>query len=667
MLSAPSNQKEILPQLVRQAQAKFTLEYAKTVLLGNVIAAVTACGLIIPAHGNILHLLMWLSLLTIFTLFRFGVAHLLQKKQYAVSAPGKVLGIMSAAAFLQGLVWGLLPVVFVKMDLLGQDAPIMLILAALMGSSLLRQSFTSQIAFSFSIPILIACAMNFMRHGGIYAVTLTFDLILLAIYLLYVMVKAEQKFVEGEIAKLTSEFATRKLIVANEDIRQTNIRLEVLANCDSVTGLYNRTYLNGNITGALAAANVAGRKVALVLFDVDRFKRINDTFSHRGGDQFLTILGQQLKAAAGKQAITARISGDEFAVLITAGDVRQESIQLAKAMVDEDLSPIMINGTVIVPGLSAGLAFFPDDAKDADELVTSASIALAEAKHIGRKQWLEFDPKLKQMIDRQRQIEQDLKDAILNEHITTWFQPQIDLKSTAVVSFEALARWFHPTFGAISPPEIVDAAQAMNLSESLTRLIAGDVCKLLNELPKHGLPNAVVSMNVSPREFALYNVADMLDYVTGTHAVQRNRLEIEITEETILEPDIADAQLRQMETTGYRLAVDDFGKGYSSLAYLISLKIDRLKIDRSIITDISQSNTNQALVGAMVGLGQALDVEVVVEGIETIEEVETLIDIGCDIGQGFYYARPMPENVLFEWLAQRAKQNRDGRHKLESA
>lgn len=653
--------------MVRQAQAKFTLGYAKTVLLGNVIAAITACGLMMPVHGDIRRLLGWLSLLTIFTLFRFGIAHLLQKKQYAVSAPGKVLGVMSAAAFLQGLMWGLLPVIFVEMDFLGRDAPIMLILAGLMGSSLLRQSFTSQIAFSFSIPILIACTMNFMRHGGVYAVALTFDLILLAIYLLYLMIKAEQKFVEGEIAKLTSEFATRKLIVANEDIRQTNIRLEVLANCDSVTGLFNRTYLNGNITGALAAAAVSGRKVGLVLFDVDRFKRINDTFSHRGGDQFLTILGQQLKAVAGPNAITARISGDEFAVLITIGDVLQQSLQLAKAMVDDDLAPIMINGTVIAPSLSAGVAFFPDDAKNADELVTSASIALSEAKHIGRRQWLEFDPKLKQMIDRQRQIEHDLREAIINEDITTWFQPQIDLKNGAVVSFEALARWFHPTFGAISPPEIVDAAQAMNLSESLTRLIAGDVCKLLNELPKHGLEDAIVSMNVSPREFALYNVADLLDGVSATHAVDRIRMEIEITEETILEPEIADEQLRHMEQKGYRLAVDDFGKGYSSLAYLISLKIDRLKIDRSIITDISQSNTNQALVGAMVGLGRALDVEIVVEGIETAEEAETLIAIGCDVGQGFYFARPMPENVLFDWLAQRATQNRDDRQRLESA
>ncbi|HBF31672.1 MAG TPA: GGDEF-domain containing protein [Rhizobium sp.] len=667
MFSAPLDQKEIFPQVVRQAQARFTLEYSKTILVANFIAAVTAFGLIMPLHRDIDHLLYWVATFSIATLFRFWVAHRLEKKQYAASAPGKVLGAMSAMAFLQGLVWGLLPVAFFEMDLLGQDAPIMLILVGLMGTALVRQSFTSQIAFSFSIPILIACIWCFLRHGGIFALTLIFDLVLLAAFLLYLMIKAEQKFVEGEIAKLTSELATRKLIVANEDIRQTNIRLEVLANCDPVTNLFNRPYFSSNIAGAIAAATVSGRKVALVLFDVDRFKRINDAFGHKGGDQFLTILGQQLKTAAGPDAIAARISGDEFAVLMTTGDVQQQSISLAQTIVEADLAPILINGTMIIPGLSAGIAMFPEDASTADELFTSASIALSEAKQTGRKQWLEFDPKLKQAIDRQRRIEQDLKEAILDNKVTTWFQPQVDLKLGTVVSFEALARWFHPTFGAVSPPEIINAAQTMNISEILTRSIAGDVCRLLNTLPKYGFSDAVVALNVSPREFALYNVAEMLDGVTNTHGVQRDKMEIEITEETIIDPEIAGDQLRHMESRGYRLAVDDFGKGYSSLAYLISLKIDRLKIDRSIVDDISQSNTNQALVGAMVGLGRALNVEVVVEGIETADDVKTLKDIGCDVGQGFYFARPMPENVLFEWLVQHAKRDLGDSRQLETA
>ncbi|MBB4954702.1 diguanylate cyclase (GGDEF)-like protein [Agrobacterium vitis] len=574
---------------------------------------------------------------------------------------------MSAAALLQGLTWGLLPVAFIKMDLLGQDAPIMLILIGLAGTALLRQSFTSQTAFSYSIPIVLACAWCFMQRGGLVALVSTVDLLLMAGFLLFLMTKAEQRFIEGELAKLTSDHATKSLLRANEDIRQSNIRLEVLANCDPVTGLFNRTYLGGNIAGALAAATVSNRQVALVLFDIDRFKRINDTFGHCGGDQFLTILGQRLRAEAGANAIVARISGDEFAALITAGDVRQQSAALLKTMVECDLAPVTINGTAISPGLSAGLAFFPANGEDADELFNAASMALSEAKLAGRKQWREFDLQFKQAINRQRQIEQDLKEAITNNDITTWFQPQINLELGTVVSFEALVRWLHPVFGAISPPEIINAAHAMNLSETLTRRLANNVCSMLKELPAHGFPDAVVALNVSPREFALYNVAKMLDDITAEHGVQRNLLEIELTEESILDPETAGEQLLQMEINGYRLAVDDFGMGYSSLAYLISLKIDRLKIDRSIITDISESGANQALVTAMVGLGRALHVEIVVEGVETVDDANTLTSIGCDIAQGFYFARPMPSDVLFHWLEQNTRKNLNNNLQLASA
>lgn len=652
MISAPSNHSQNFAQAVRQTQANGTLESSKTILIVNLVTMLTAAELIIPLHDNTGRLLAWMALLSFFSVFRFLLAKTLIKKELASRQPDDVIKFMSVAAFLQGLSWSLLPNVFFHMDMLGNDAPVMLILIGLAGAAMLRQSFTSQPAFSFTTPILLACAWNFIQRGGVVAIISTLDLILLASFLLYLMAKAEQRTVEGEIAKFTRDHATQSLIIANEDIRQNNMRLEILANCDPVTGLFNRIYLNGKISGALAAATVSEHKVALLLFDVDRFKRINDAFGHHGGDQFLTIVGQRLKNAAGLDATTARISGDEFAVLITTDDVHQKSIALVQAMVERDLPPITINGTSIVPNLSAGLVLFPSGGITADEIFSSASMALLHAKQTGRKQWREFDPKFKQITDRQRQIEQDLKDAIQNEVITAWFQPQIDLKSGAVVSFEALVRWFHPRFGFVSPPEIINAAQATNLSQALTGLIARNVCALLKELPNHDFSAATVALNISPREFAIYNVAKMLDDVTAAHGISRQRIEVEITEEAILDPDIAGEQLRQMEISGYKLALDDFGIGYSSLAYLISLNIGRLKIDRSIITNISESSVNQALVAAMVGFGRALDVEIVVEGVETADEVKALTAMGCDIAQGFYYARPMPAKALIDWLQQ---------------
>ena len=650
MISAPSNHSQDVAQAVRHAQANGTLASSRTILIVNLVTMLSAAELIIPLHDDRGRLLAWMAVLSFFTAFRFLLAKALIKKQLASSQPERVMKLMSLAALLQGLSWSLLPNVFFHMEMLGNDAPVMLILVGLAGAAMLRQSLCSQTAFSFAAPVLLACGWNFLQHGGVVAIISTLNLILLASFLLYLMAKAEQRTVEGEMAKFTRDRATQSLIIANEDIRQNNMRLEILANCDPVTGLFNRIYLNGKISGALAAATVSGQKVALLLFDVDRFKRINDAFGHHGGDQFLTIIGQRLKTAAGSDATTARISGDEFAVLITTGDVHQKSIALVQAMVECDLPPVTINGTCIVPNLSAGLVLFPSGGITADEIFSSASLALLHAKQTGRKQWREFDPKFKQITDRQRQIEQDLKDAIQNEVITAWFQPQIDLKTGAVVSFEALVRWLHPHFGFISPPEIINAAQATNLSKALTGLIARNVCALLQELPNHDLAAATVALNISPREFAIYNVAEMLDDVTATYGVSRHSVEVEITEEAILDPDIAGEQLRQMETSGYRLALDDFGIGYSSLAYLISLNIGRLKIDRSIITNISASSVNQALVAAMVGFGRALDVEIVVEGVETSDDVRALEAMGCDVAQGFYYARPMPIDALMTWL-----------------
>jgi diguanylate cyclase len=661
LFSAPLNQNENFARTVLEAQAKFTLVSSKTILAANLVAAATAIGLMIPLRGNLDGLLPWLATLGLFTVLRFLVAKLLLKKQYAAMKPQDAINVMSAMAFLQGLSWGLLPVAFMKMDLLGNDAPIMLVLAGLVGTAFLRHSFVSQTAFSYCVPILLACAWCFVRHGGIVAIVSTLDLILVSSFLIYLMTKAERRTIDGEVAKLKSEFSAKSLIKANEDIRRNNVRLEILANCDPVTGLYNRIYLNGNIAGALASATVSGRKIALLLFDVDRFKRINDAFGHHGGDQFLTILGQRLKAAAGPNAITARISGDEFAVLIPHGDVRKDGIALARTMVEYDQAPITINGSPVTPCLSAGLAFFPSSGQNANEIFSSAIMALAEAKQAGKKQWREFDPKFRQSIHRQRQIEQDLHEALDNEQITPWFQPQIDLKSGRVVSFEALVRWLHPTLGPIAPPDIINAAQVMNLNQALTRLIANHVCNLLKDLPPDDFADATVALNISPREFAIYDVAQMLNDVTALHGVKSSRVEIEITEETIVDPDIAGEQLQQMQANGYRLAVDDFGIGYSSLAYLISLKIDRLKIDRSIVTGIGTSSTNQALVGAMLGFGRAVGVEIVVEGVESEEDAQTLTALGCDIAQGFYFARPMPSDVLLHWLEQIRQLDRQNR------
>ncbi len=214
-------------------------------------------------------------------------------------------------------------------------------------------------------------------------------------------------------------------------------------------------------------------------------------------------------------------------------------------------------------------------------------------------------------------------------------------------------RWTHPSLGAIAPPEIVAAAHTANLSEALTASIATGACRLLTTLPSLGLPEATVSVNVSPREFELYSVAETLDRITHAHGIDPALFEIEITEEAILDTLVAGEQLKHIERSGYKLAVDDFGAGHSSLAYLVTLKVDRLKLDRRFVAGIETSFQNQEIVGAMAGLGKALAMDIIAEGVETAEEAATLRGLGCPAAQGYFLGRPMPVDAIAGWLLTR--------------
>jgi len=229
----------------------------------------------------------------------------------------------------------------------------------------------------------------------------------------------------------------------------------------------------------------------------------------------------------------------------------------------------------------------------------------------------------------------------------------VDLPGEEITGFEALVRWHHPYLGPISPPEIVAAAQATNLADKLTARVAEDACRLLTRLPALGLPQATVAINVSPREFDLYSVTDVLDQITRAHHIDPALFEIEITEEAILDTLVAGEQLKRIERSGYKLAVDDFGAGHSSLAYLVQLKVDRLKLDRRFVTGIHNSRQNQEIVGAMVGLGRSLSMEVVVEGVESEDEAGALHNLGVETVQGYFFGRPMPAERIAGWIESR--------------
>ena len=649
-LQHASDMKSFLPA-IRQAQQNLMTAALRQSLLLNTFIATSVVLIVSIGRGPSLPVFLWLVVLLTSLALRDLSRSAIKRFSGHWFDNGVAVKLLTAGALSTGLAWAALPFCIPNFDGTGLDAVIYLIMVGISAGAAIRGFGCSSTALAFALPPQIAMIASLLRTLDGTAFVLALNVGAFVYVTLRSVTAAEGVFVSNEIAKLKATALAESLGQANDDIRLTNSRLEVLANGDPTTGLPNRTLFNTRLKSDIAAATERGETLSLLLIDLDRFKQINDTLGHSAGDMVLYEIGNRLRATVGGSGLIARLGGDEFAIIYLGSDAYDRALVAAAELLQRSRAPIMVGTTASVVGLSIGIATFPQQAQSAEALLACADMALYEAKANGRRQMREFDPELKARTDRQRRIEQDLEAAIHAGRIETWFQPQVALCSQKITGFEALLRWTHPQLGPIAPPEIVQAAQIMHLADTLTAHVAGAVCRLLNRLPALDLPEATVAINISPNEFAIYSVADVLELVTRRHGINPALLEVEITEEAILDTVSAGEQLKRLENAGYKLAVDDFGMGHSSLAYLIGLKIDRLKIDRSFVQKVSESRTNQGLIAALVGLGHALSLDIVVEGVETAEDAEVLRMLGCGIAQGYFFARPMAVEALEAWIS----------------
>lgn len=648
---------KFLPE-IRRAQAAYIVDELPATLFFNAVIACSAALLTAIGHGLFLSVVVWLCVL-LGTLAMRGVArNRLLRFHWVGTQPVYALRALVGGAFISGSVWAVLPYCIPGFEVESTGALVFLVMIGISAGSILRGIGHSNVSLAFSLPLQVSLLLCLLRIEGVFSSLMMINVIVLMAVMVRSSRSAERVFISNVLSKLEATALAQSLGIANDEILQQNSRLETLANRDTTTGLANRAYFNGRLLGDVAQASVSGGEVALVIVDLDRFKSINDTLGHSAGDAVLREVGRRLIDIVKDEGLIARLGGDEFAVLISGPDARDRAVACAARFAEASTLPIAFSGVQSVVGISMGLAAYPAHAQSAEELLACADMAVYEAKARGRRQLREFDPGLKEQADRLRLIEQDLEHAIVSGQIEVWFQPQVRLESGDISGFEALVRWYHPHIGFISPPEIISAAQSMHLAEKLTGYITAGVCRMLNRLPGLDLPDATVALNVSPREFALYSVADMLELITSQHGINPSRLEIEITEEAILDTEGAGEQLKRLENAGYKLAVDDFGMGHSSLAYLISLKIDRLKIDRSFAKDVAASRGNQKLIAALVGLGQALSLDIVIEGVETEDDAAVLATLGCRIAQGYHFARPMPPEALVAWILARRPEDK---------
>lgn len=638
---------------VRRAQAAATLERLPTTLTVN--AAVSFSALLMSAinRGFTTSAVIWFAVALATTIGRFAASAMVKRRRLDELQPDLCLGLMTSGAFVSGLAWAALPFVLSDFDALGVDGGIYILMCGMGTGAVLLGTGHAVTALAFAFPVHLAVVVTLLMSEQVGGHLLALNVMALTLVLYKSSMKGQAIVIGNIEAQVKATALAQSLSRANASILSANESLEVLANRDPLTGVANRAAFNVSLERGIETASVQQEQLALLILDLDRFKTINDTFGHSAGDELLLEACHRLREAVGERGLIARLGGDEFAVVIGGATAATEARQLASRILDRGREPFIIRGRPVVSGVSVGFAIWPEHAESAADLFVSADMALYRAKDEGRGQWREFDPSLKARADRQRRIEQDLAGAIASGALTVFFQPQVELAQNSVIGFETLVRWTHPSLGVIAPPEIVAAAHAANLSEALTASIATGACRLLTTLPSLGLPEATVSVNVSPREFELYSVAETLDRVTRAHGIDPALFEIEITEEAILDTLVAGEQLKHIERSGYKLAVDDFGAGHSSLAYLVTLKVDRLKLDRRFVAGIETSFQNQEIVGAMAGLGRALSMDIVAEGVETAEEAATLRDLGCPAAQGYFLGRPMPVDAIAGWLLTR--------------
>ncbi len=444
---------------------------------------------------------------------------------------------------------------------------------------------------------------------------------------------------------------------------RTESRLVHLSHHDPLTDLPNRSLFHIRLREALKRA-AEGQRSAIFCLDLDSFKDVNDTLGHAGGDFLLQKVANRLHAVSRRTDTIARLGGDEFAIIYSQmGDVSDVS-QFASRILDVLCRPYEIDGQIISVSASIGIAIAPDDGLDASRLLRNADIALYAAKNAGRSCYKRFEPVMDERLQALRAFDGRLRQALADGALELFYQPIVSLTTHRISGFEALLRWRHPERGLVLPDEFIPLAEANGHIGQIGVFILHQACA--EAATWSGCPN--VAVNISATEFARPDLVDIVSSALSKAELEPSRLELEITERTMLHDNEATiGTLRKLKALGVKISIDDFGTGFSSLAYLQHFAFDKVKIDRSFIGLVEVSTRSQAIVRAIVSLCVDLNIQTVAEGIETASQLSILSRMGCTEAQGFHFSRPRPageiENFILEF--QRSCTAEVGRSEVE--
>jgi len=448
----------------------------------------------------------------------------------------------------------------------------------------------------------------------------------------------------------------RAMVIIVRDVsveRDLLQHLEALIITDPLTGLLNRRGFYQAMESALARVQRSGDRLAVLYIDLDGFKRINDSLGHDAGDELLRRVAQQLKAGLRSYDSLARLGGDEFTVLLDGFDHSRDAARVADKLMTLISTRQQIKGETLNLSASVGIASYPECGEDVESLLRAADMAMYEAKRNGRQQYHFHSPQMTARAHARLELEQRLRKAIDRQHFVLAWQPQFYLETGRLRGFEALLRWPHGNPDGATPDIFIPMLEETRLINPLGQWIFNEGIAGLAELRQRFDGDQVLSLNVSPVQFSQPHLVDGLAELLRQHGLDAQQLEVEVTETVLMQNlDATQAQLRQLRELGVKIAVDDFGTGYSSLAYLRQFEFDTLKIDRVFITNMLDSPRDAAVVNTIIDLGRHLGLDVIAEGVETMEQRQWLLKHQCAIMQGWLAAPALPFEAAMHVPAQ---------------
>jgi diguanylate cyclase (GGDEF)-like protein/PAS domain S-box-containing protein len=448
------------------------------------------------------------------------------------------------------------------------------------------------------------------------------------------------------LSNLTEEAAVRGIVVTCHDVTERRTyekSLESLAFRDPLTGLANRAHFLDCLENALARTKVDGTSVAVIFFDLDNFKVVNDSLGHAAGDQVLRVVAERMQGCLRNGDVGARLGGDEFTVLLEGVDGGDTAIMIAKRLQACMREPISLNGRDVIVGGSFGIAIGSSRKESASDLLRKADVAMYDAKANGKNTCSVFNERLDSTAMQRLELESELRQALARDELRIYFQPIVSLKDRRIQGVEALVRWQHPRRGLLAPSEFIPLAESTGLIVDVGCRVLEESFRCVHEWQAAGAEPLMLGINYSSRQLQHADFVDTFLDAARRHGVDPSCVTIEITESNLIEdPDGTGAKLGRLRQEGVHVAIDDFATGYSSVKYLKQFPVDVLKIDRSFVAEIAKDSRDQDVARAVIALARAFDLGVIAEGVETEEQAAVLLRLGCGHAQGYLFAAPMP-------------------------